>query len=56
VALLGIAPTSHAQAAFRDSQQWAVRADVTCAAGPWSGRTGDLLAPARDVALRLPHG
>jgi hypothetical protein len=28
VALLGIAPTSHAQRAFHDSQQWAVRADI----------------------------
>jgi hypothetical protein len=53
VALLGIAPTSHAQRAFHDSQQWAVRAVV---ASPYGGLAGDLVAAARDVAFRVPHG
>jgi hypothetical protein len=56
VALLGIAPTCDAQRAFHDSQQWAVRADIACAIGPCGGRSGDLLAAARDVARRVPHG
>jgi hypothetical protein len=37
VALRGIAPTSHAQPAFHDSRQWAVRPDVACATGPCGG-------------------
>jgi hypothetical protein len=38
------------------SGQCAPTADVARATGPWGGLTGELLAAARDVTWRRPHG